>query len=50
MAIGTHFTIMTLNAKGQDVPIKRHRVIDSIKKLINAVHKILISEWNIHTD
>ena len=32
MAIGIHFTIMTLNAKGQNVPIKRHRVTDYIKK------------------
>ena len=31
MAIGIHFTIMTLNAKGQNVPIKRHRVTDYIK-------------------
>ena len=44
MAIGIHLIIMTLNAKGQNVPIKRHRVTDSIKKLINAVHNILISE------
>ena len=32
MAINTYLSIITLNVNGMNIPIKRHRVVDWIKK------------------
>ena len=32
MAVGTYLSIITLNVNGLNAPIKRHRVIEWIKK------------------
>ena len=50
MAISTFLSIITLNTNGLNVPIKRHRVADWIKKktLLYAAYKRLTSELKTH--
>lgn len=55
MAISICLSIITLNVKGQNAPIKRHRVSNLIKNkqtnndLQYAAYKKLTSGWNTDT-
>ena len=51
MSVSTYLSIITLNVNGLNAPIKRHRIIDCIKKEKNLQHnayKRLTSGWNTH--
>ena len=52
MAINTYLSIITLNVKGFNAPIKGHRVLNEEKNNIPifAVYKRPTSEYKIHTD
>ena len=52
MAISTYLSIITLNVNGLNIPIKRHRVTEWIKKQdpSDAAYKRLTSNPKTYTD